>query len=98
MVSSLADVVVSIMTEILHGRFNPLDSDYRLSGTLAPNELALNAMVLVVASLTAARMNQKWRRLLMMCVVAGVLTILLTRSRTALIGLVVSVVVFVTSQ
>jgi exopolysaccharide production protein ExoQ len=94
-VSSLADIIVSIMTEVLHGRFTPMDPDYRLSGTLAPNELALNAMVLVVASLTAASMNRKWRRLLLVCVVAGVLTILLTRSRTALIGLVVSVIVFV---
>jgi exopolysaccharide production protein ExoQ len=93
-VSSLADVIVSILTEVLHGRLTPLDPDYRLSGTLAPNELALNAMVLVVASLTAASMNRKWRRLLLVCVMVGVLTILLTRSRTALIGLVVSVIVF----
>jgi exopolysaccharide production protein ExoQ len=93
--SSLTNVIVCISTELLNGRFTPLGADYRLSGTLAPNELGVNSMVLVLAALTAATMSYKWRYLLLGCAGSGLLAIILTKSRTSLIAVLVGTVVII---
>jgi exopolysaccharide production protein ExoQ len=93
LVSSLANITVSTMTDVLHSRFAPLDPGYRLSGTIAPNDLAINALILVLASLAIAGMRRRGRSVLAVCVGVGILVILLTKSRTTLIALGVSVLV-----
>lgn len=93
--STLTNVALCISTELLNKRFTPFDADYRLSGTLAPNELGLNCMVLVLAALTAARIAHKWRYLLLASAASGFLALILTKSRTALIGLVIGAVVII---
>jgi hypothetical protein len=93
LVSSLANITVSTMSDVLHSRFAPLDPGYRLSGTIAPNDLAINALILVLASLAIAGMRRRGRSVLAVCVGVGILVILLTKSRTTLIALGVSVLV-----
>jgi O-antigen ligase len=92
--STLTTVIVSFSTEVLNGRLTLLDPDYRLSGTLAPNELGLTAMVLVLAAITVAYTSRERRLFFLSCAVAGLTALALTKSRTALVGLSVGGLVF----
>jgi O-antigen ligase len=88
--STFCAIAVSVFTETVNGRFTPFNPEYRLSGTLAPNSLGLCAMVLTVAALAVAVYTPKHRRVYLLMVTAGLLVVVLTKSRTALIGLVIS--------
>jgi exopolysaccharide production protein ExoQ len=93
--STVTSVAVSCLTDLFQSGFHPLDPEYRMSGTLLPNELGLTSMVLVIAALTAARNAHRWGRMFIVCAAGGGLILLLTKSRTSLIGLAVSTIVLV---
>ncbi len=92
--STVANLVVCVATEIVHGRFAPGDPDYRLGGTLHPNELGSSCMILVPAALAAAHSVKRFRGIFIAAALAGITAILLTKSRTALAGCSLSVALY----
>lgn len=88
--STFFNLCVCVATEISHGRFAPGDLEYRLGGTLLPNELGLNCMVLVLAALVGTVSIPRWKGLLYALVVIGGTAVVLTKSRTALGGMLLS--------
>jgi O-antigen ligase len=87
-----ATLLASTAVEILHGAFHPLDADYRLSGLTHPNIHAFEAAVLTLAGLAAARLEPEHRRRYWVVAAVGLGMMLLTRSRTSLLGLAAGVV------
>lgn len=82
----------SLALDIVHHDFHPLAGDYRLAGLTHPNSHAIEAAALVIAAVWARRLEPDRRKLYAAIVLVGVGLILLTRSRTALVGLVIGLV------
>lgn len=89
---STAYVLVAIAAEAASGAFDPLDAEYRFSGVYHPNTIGSFAAVLVMA---AACTNPRRLRpsLLVAAAVGGTIVVLLTRSRSALVGLLVALAI-----
>jgi exopolysaccharide production protein ExoQ len=87
-----AMLTVSLALDVVHGAFHPASSDYRLAGLTHPNSHAIEAAALVIAAVCAMRLEPKNRRLYACIAAAGVVLLLLTRSRTSVVGMVVGLV------
>lgn len=91
-------LAMGIAAEILQGNFRPWASGYRFSGTLHPNAQATNCGAMAFAALALTRRNEKEdgvvfgrRRRLLRILTGGLLAtallfLLLTKSRTAIAG------------
>jgi exopolysaccharide production protein ExoQ len=89
---STAYVLIAIAAEGASGAFHPLAPEYRFSGVYHPNTIGSFAAVLVMAAAcTDARKVRRW--LLAAAVVGGAIVVLLSRSRSALVGLLVALVI-----
>jgi exopolysaccharide production protein ExoQ len=86
-------LLASLALDIVHHDFHPLASDYRLAGLSHPNTHAIEAAALVIAAVCAMRLEPSRRKLYALIAVGGFGLLLLTRSRTALVGLVVGLAV-----
>lgn len=80
-----AVIGLAIVTDLVIGRFMPLDPDYRLAGVLQPNDLGQYCAVLLFALICLAR-GQRHRALVGGGIVFGVISLLLTRSITSIVS------------
>lgn len=95
--SSALDISIGFAGEVVSGYFTPASADYRFSGTLTPNEQGYLCMVLTISSMCLIRMlksqgGSTW--LYRILAVSGVIFLLLSRSRGALISLGIAVLFY----
>ncbi|HWZ59382.1 MAG TPA: O-antigen ligase family protein [Gemmatimonadaceae bacterium] len=86
-----AMLMASLGLDVVRGAFHPASSEYRLAGLTHPNSHAIEASAVVIAAVCAMRLEPERRRLYAWVAVVGVVLLLLTRSRTALVGMVVGI-------
>ncbi|HEX4147754.1 MAG TPA: O-antigen ligase family protein [Pirellulales bacterium] len=84
----------SVRTELALGTFNPLSSDYRFSGTLHPNAQAPNCALMALSALFLMRGAPRGRVLFGLLFLAGMLLLVLTKSRTVCAAMLVGLAVF----
>jgi exopolysaccharide production protein ExoQ len=89
---SAAYVLIAIAAESASGAIHPLAPEYRFSGVYHPNTLGSFAAILVMAATCSDRRKVR-PSLLAAAVVGGAIVILLTRSRSAVAGLVVALAI-----
>jgi exopolysaccharide production protein ExoQ len=87
-----AMLLASMALDVVHHDFHPFASDYRLAGLTHPNSHAIEAAALIIAAVCARRLEPERRRMYTLIAIAGFVVMLLTRSRTALVGLVIGLV------
>ena len=80
--------------EISQGTFHPLSPDYRFAGTLHPNAQAPNCAIMALSAAFLARHAKRGRLLLWSLCLIGIVTLLLTKSRTVCGALLVSVLIY----
>jgi exopolysaccharide production protein ExoQ len=83
----------SCALELLLGRFRPWITDYRFCGMMHPNTQVLHCAVLVLASIAILRGSARTDWFTRCVLLASGAAFLLTRSRTALVALVIALVV-----
>lgn len=76
--------------ELGTGRFLPWVSGYRFAGLLHPNNQGVQAALFALSALALASIYPRYRALLIVLVVAAIVTILLTKSRTSLAAAVLA--------
>jgi exopolysaccharide production protein ExoQ len=87
-----ATLVASLGLDIVHHDFHPLAPDYRLAGLSHPNTHAIEAAVVVIAAVWAMKLEPERRKLYALIAIGAFGLLLLTRSRTSLVGLVIGLV------
>lgn len=92
-VHTLLIVIVGVIAEALFGPKHGLGDEYRFAGTLHPNHAGMNASLLLLSSLHLAQRRSD-RRLLVFTGVAAIV-LMLTKSRTALLGACVGSALYV---
>jgi O-antigen ligase len=90
--ATLAYLGVAIAAELARGAFHPLARDYRFSGVYHPNTVGSFCAVLVMAAVASERWRGR-RWIPGAAIAVGTVVLLLTRSRTALGGLVLALAV-----
>lgn len=82
-------MVIGLLAELENGTFRPWMDEYRFSGTKHPNSFAIYGATMVLAAAThfGRKASRSFFWILFGCI--GVLCILMTKSRTTLLGLVV---------
>lgn len=84
-------LLIGIAVEVAYGMFTPWSSDHRFGGTLHPNAQGLNLSLLILAGVCLRiRAPASTRLLWMGFFFAAVLFLLMTKSRTALISLLIA--------
>ncbi len=84
--ASTTSLVLGIGGALARGDLQPFASDYRFVGFANPNLHGIEAACLVIATATALRMGRGHRLLLAGLLVFGLGMLLLTKSRTALVA------------
>ncbi len=87
-------VFYSIGLEISQGTFHPFSPDYRFAGTLHPNAQAPNCAIMALSAAFLARHAKRGRLLLWSLCLIGIVTLLLTKSRTVCGASLVSVLIY----
>ncbi len=92
-------ILLGAGTEVVLGTMQPLHADFRFRGSIHPNSMALYCTLFVISSILLARRFTGYRSTLMALLsVIGLVMLLLTKSRGAIIGLSAALaVVFVAS-
>jgi O-antigen ligase len=92
-VQSLVVILLGIIVESILGPVLPItNSEYRFGGTLHPNHMGINASLLLLCSLFLARAKED-RRFFVLSLIA-LMTLLMTKSRTALFSAIVGSFVY----
>jgi exopolysaccharide production protein ExoQ len=86
---------MSLASEIATGVFIPWDSEYRLYGIMHTNTLGAMMAIFVLAAIALRRMSENHRTWYLLWIVFGIALMILTRSRTAMIGFVAALWVWV---
>ena len=86
-------VAVGFVAEIYLGTFQPLVLSYRFAGTLHPNVQGFNCGMLIISSLTAARMFERRGNFFRALFCLGFVALVLTKSRTAVLTILFSLIV-----
>jgi exopolysaccharide production protein ExoQ len=89
-VSCLVVLFMSMGLEIIRGQFHPFDGEYRLMGLTHPNNHAQECAAVIFCSLAAMRLMPERRRFYMLTTIAAFGFILLTRSRTSILAVLVA--------
>jgi O-antigen ligase len=93
-VQTLAVIAIGILAElILHPILSVSDSEYRFAGTLHPNHMGIHASLLLLGSIFLAQYRRD-RRFYLLAAIA-IITLLMTKSRTALFSAIVASLVYV---
>jgi exopolysaccharide production protein ExoQ len=93
-VQTLLVLIVGIIAEvILQPVLSVSDSEYRFAGTLHPNHMGIHMSLLLLCSLFLARCRAD-RRFYLLAVIA-IITLMMTKSRTALFSAVVGSLVYI---
>jgi exopolysaccharide production protein ExoQ len=79
-------LLVSFGLEVANGAFHPSDGSYRLSGLAHPNVHAIECAMVILSSLTAARLTPSHRRLYWAVAAGATVLLFFTRSRTAVLS------------
>jgi O-antigen ligase len=87
----LAYTGIGLAAEVALGTFRPWSADYRFAGTVHPNTQGLNAAALILGIVLLLRAGRNKRLLIALLVSAGAI-LLLTRSRSACLGLAAALV------
>ncbi len=87
-------LVLGVVSEIAHGTFQPHMAGFRLQGTQGHNSYAINCSLFVLSSLYLRNATPSSRRLFSLFTVAGLVLLVLTRSRTSFAALLVAVVAY----
>jgi exopolysaccharide production protein ExoQ len=82
---------LGILAELSLGAFRPLHSDYRFSGVFHQNFMGVNCALLTMSALYLSRCSTGRHWLLMATAVVGLGFLLLTRSRTSLAAMLISI-------
>ena len=90
-------LVIGVAAELFSGRFRPLASGYRFSGTLHPNIQGINCALLALSALAAATTERRGKKLYWSCAILGFCFLILTASRTAFAATLVAIVVYLAS-
>jgi O-antigen ligase len=85
-----AFLALGVLAELGLGTFRPWGGEYRFSGSLHPNTQSANLAALCIATYCAARGENQNRKRYWALFAIGFLFLLLTKSRTALAGVVVA--------
>ena len=81
-------ILLGMGTEVVLGTMQPLHADFRFRGSIHPNSMALYCTLFVISSVLLARRFTGYRSALMMLLVMiGLVMLLLTKSRGAILGL-----------
>ncbi len=86
--------MVGFICEVVLGKFAPLDGEYRFCGTLHPNHQGWNCAFLLLSSLGLARGTKRWRAFFVMIALVALIFLILTKSRTSFLCLVLSLVAY----
>lgn len=87
--------VMSVAAEVGTGTFIPWSPEYRLSGIMHANSLGATMAIFVLAALALRRGSERHRNLFLLAAAIGLGIVLLTKSRTAMAGLVVALWIWV---
>jgi exopolysaccharide production protein ExoQ len=79
---------MSLASEIATGVFTPWDSEYRLYGIMHTNTLGAMMAIFVLAAVALRRSSDRYRGWYLLWIIFGLMLMILTKSRTAMIGLV----------
>lgn len=96
-----ANLFIGFLTEIMHGRFTPLDVDYRFTGVLLhPNQQGQACAILALTSVVAYRSRTGYRILNALVTVQALTFLVLTKSRNSLAGCIAALATiwFLTSK
>jgi exopolysaccharide production protein ExoQ len=80
--------IVSLASEVALGVFHPWTSDYRLYGIMHANTLGAMMAIFVLAAVALRRSSDRYRGWYLLWIILGLALMILTKSRTAMIGLV----------
>ena len=93
--SAAAQLTIGILAEMAFGFFTPWHADYRFAGTLHWNEQGFCCLVLVISALAASDADPRRRTLFRLLMLYGFVFLLLTKSRSSLLGVVVGLLLYV---
>jgi len=84
--ATLGYALLGLVSEIAAGTFSPLDTEYRLAGTLHPNHQGINSALLIISGIFLTEHFQRFRKFLYLAIVGGIFLLFLTKSRTSFIS------------
>lgn len=88
-------LTLGVIGQIAIGNFMPLNSNYRFAGTLPWNEEGFACLILIMSSLTAMDMNPRYKGIFRILLCYGIIFLVLTRSRSSLVGAVAGILIYV---
>lgn len=92
---SLATVLIAIGNELRLGTFDPLDENWRLSGMIHAIQIGWNCGLLMLVSVGMTRHTGKWQGYLLKAIfLLAFVSLLLTKSRMALVAAGAGLVVY----
>jgi exopolysaccharide production protein ExoQ len=80
--------LLSLASEVALGEFKPWTADYRLYGIMHANTLGSMMAIFVLAGIALRRSSERYRGWYLIWIIVGLALMFLARSRTAMIGLV----------
>ncbi|HZS60646.1 MAG TPA: O-antigen ligase family protein [Gemmatimonadaceae bacterium] len=89
-VSCLVVLFTSLGLEVIRGQFHPFDGEYRLMGLTHPNNHAQECAAVIFCSIAAMRLMPQKKRFYMLTTILAFGFILLTRSRTSFLAVIVA--------
>jgi O-antigen ligase len=89
-VSCMTVLTVSLGLEIMRGQFHPFDGGFRMMGLTHPNNHAQECAALIFCSIAAVRLVPEHRRFYILTTIAGFVFMLLTRSRTSFLAVLLA--------
>jgi exopolysaccharide production protein ExoQ len=75
-------IVIGLVAEMALGTFNPLDGDYRFSGTMQPNIQGMNCALVAFSALWLLGTHRRLRWPLILIAVVALALVVLTKSRS----------------
>jgi len=93
-VATAGYALLGLAAEIAAGTLAPLNSDYRLAGTLHPNHQGINSALLILSGLFLSDTSPRLRKWAIPAIIIGVTLLLLTRSRTSFISVLAGMTLY----
>jgi O-antigen ligase len=87
-------LVIGLLAEIGLGTFHPFSSGYRFAGTIHPNLQGANCALLILATVSLIKNEQRWRHFLVPVVIIAFIFLMLAKSRTSIACTIVALYLF----
>jgi O-antigen ligase len=94
-ISAAIHLTIGLIGEVAASHFTPFQADYRFAGTLPFNQEGFCCLVLVLSSLAAMDMNPRYRNVFRLLFVYGLIFLVLTKSRSSLMGVFLGLTIYV---